>query len=372
MGRNKIFRVGAICIGVVIVVVLVFFARIREKEPIVIGAILSISGPTGPTIEGEGVRDGMLLAVEEINTFGGINGSKIELVIEDAKINAEIGKEIFQNMEAGRKPLLYVSTHSSVSSALAPLVEENNVVLFVALATDPGVTKEKEWVFRYWPTAEVEMPALMTLLKATGVRNLGVIYLDDEFGRSISSGLAREVGKIGGTVRGEPFSIRETDFKDEIAELSSYEGILGVGFPQHVKAIFKQLRDEDYKGNVFSTIAAADVSFHTLPEANGVYITAPIIYNPTFLFAQGLKEKYEARFDKPLTYFAANGYDLIKMLAALLEDEEFSRENVKKLLEAGFTHPGVLGTVDVGEGEHDMAFPIHPAQIIDGTVRYQY
>lgn len=379
MDRNKIFRVGVICIGAVLVAVLIFFVRTGGKKPILIGAILSVTGPSGPTVEGTGVRDGMLFAVEEINSFGGINGSKIELVIEDAKINAESAKVIFQNMEAGppagragRRPLLYISTHSSVSTALAPLFEENNVVLVATLATDPGVTKEKEWVFRYWPTAEVEMPALMTLLKTTGVKNLGVVYLDDEFGRSVFSGLVKEVGKTGGTVNGEPFSIRETDFTDEIAELTNYEGILGVGLPMHVKAIFKQLRDNDYKGNIFSTLAAADVSFHALPEANGVYITAPIIYNPTFLFAQGLKEKYEARFEKPFSYFAVTGYDLIKMLAALFEDEELSRENVKKLLEAGFTHPGALGTVDVAEGEHDMAFPIHPAQIIDGTVRYQY
>jgi branched-chain amino acid transport system substrate-binding protein len=372
MDRNKIFRVGAFCIGAVLVAVLIFFARTGEKEPIVMGAIISVTGPSGPTAEGTGVRDGMIMAVEEINSSGGINGSKIELVVEDAKINAESAKEIFQNMEAGRRPLMYISTHSSVSTAIAPLFEENKVVLVVTLSTDPGVTKEKEWVFRYWPTADVEMPALMQLLKSAGVKNLGVVYLDDEFGRSIFSGLSREVGKIGGTVKGEPFSIRETDFKDEIATLTSYEGILGVGLPMHVKAIFKQLRDQDYKGNVFSTLAAADVSFHSLPEADGVYITAPIIYNPTFIFAQGLKEKYEARFGKPFSYFAAAGYDLIKMLAALFEDEELSRENVKKLLEAGFTHPGALGTVDVLEGEHDMAFPIHPAQIIDKTVRYQY
>ncbi len=372
MNRNKIFRVGVICVGAALVTGLIFFVRNRENEPIVIGAILSVTGPSGPTTEGMGVRDGMILAAEEINSFGGINGSKIELVINDAKINAETGKEIFQNMEAGRPPLLYISTHSSVSTALAPLFEENNVVLVATLATDPGVTKEKEWVFRYWPTSEVEMPALMSLLKSAKVRNLGVIYLDDEFGRSILNGLVREVGKIGGTVNGESFLIRETDFTDKIAKLSSYEGILAVGFPQHLKAAFKQIRDYGYKGSVFSTLAAADISFHTLPEANGVYITAPIIYNPTFLFAEGLKEKYEARFREPFSYFAATGYDLIKMLAALFEDEELSREKVKELLEAGFTHPGALGTVDVREGEHDMAFPIHPAQIIDGTVRYQY
>lgn len=373
MKKNKIlFGIAALVIGIVIVGIFVKLGG--EKSPVVIGGIISISGPApvGPTAEGKGVRNGMLLAVEEVNAFGGINGSKIELAIEDATVNPGLGKELLEKIEAEHHPLFYISTHSSVSAAVAPLAEEKGAVLVATLAADPKITQQKEWVFRYWPTAEIDAPTAMSSIQKAGVLDLGILYLDDEFGRSYLEVVQREMGKIGGVASGVSFGARETDFREEIRQLKNTDGIFAVGFPTHLKTVFKQLKEEGFGGPIFSQLAAADPAFQSLPEADGLHITAPIIYNPTFLFAQEFKEKYETRFGEPFTYFAATGYDIIKMLAALLEDEELSRENVKKLLEAGFTHPGVLGTITVRPGNHDMAFPTYPAQIKGGTVRYQY
>ncbi|MDY7031654.1 MAG: hypothetical protein SVY10_07060 [Thermodesulfobacteriota bacterium] len=107
-----------------------------------------------------------------------------------------------------------------------------------------------------------------------------------------------------------------------------------------------------------------------MPEIAGVYLAAPIIYNPNFLFAKEVHKKYEALYKKPLSHQAAKGYDFMKLLAGLLEDEEVSRENVKRLLEEGFIYPGVFGDLDVKPGEHDISLPLHPAQIIDDKVKY--
>jgi len=57
-------------------------------------------------------------------------------------------------------------------------------------------------------------------------------------------------------------------------------------------------------------------------------------------------------------------------LSGLLKDKEVSRESVKSLLESGFIYSGVFGSIDVKPGEHDITFPLHPAQIVDGEVKY--
>jgi len=51
-------------------------------------------------------------------------------------------------------------------------------------------------------------------------------------------------------------------------------------------------------------------------------------------------------------------------------DKEVSRESVKNLLEGGFMYHGVFGELDVKPGEHDITFPLHPAQIVDGKLKY--
>src|SRR5438270_3918785 len=52
-----------------------------QGKTIKLGAILSITGAGG--VYGPQSRDGMMLAVDEINASGGINGAKIELTVED-------------------------------------------------------------------------------------------------------------------------------------------------------------------------------------------------------------------------------------------------------------------------------------------------
>ena len=54
----------------------------------------------------------------------------------------------------------------------------------------------------------------------------------------------------------------------------------------------------------------------------------------------------------------------------LLEDKEVSRESMRSLLEEGFIYPGVFGDLDVKPGQHDIDFPLHPAQIVEGEVKY--
>jgi hypothetical protein len=58
------------------------------------------------------------------------------------------------------------------------------------------------------------------------------------------------------------------------------------------------------------------------------------------------------------------------MLTGLLKGQEITRENVRNLLEKGFTYPRVPGYVDLKPGEHDIVHPLFPAQIVDGELRY--
>jgi len=84
-----------------------------------------------------------------------------------------------------------------------------------------------------------------------------------------------------------------------------------------------------------------------------------------------VSENFESRYNKQFDHNAANGYDLIKILAGLLENEELSRDNVKRILDNGFSYSGVFGSIDALPGEHDIAFPLYPAQVVDGKLEFR-
>lgn len=369
MGKQKwiwsLIGAGAIVAAAVAVFLILGMQR---EGPIKIGTILSLSGPGSQT--GQSIRDGMLLAVDEINSWGGVEGRKIELVIEDSKTTAREGKRAFKKIEAGEDPVLYVSCLSSVSTALAPLAEANKVVLIGLSVTAKEFTKQNEWVFRYFPTTEFEVPPVLSILKRSGIKRLGVLCQNDEFGRSVSSLIRSKFEKTGGTVKIEPFDVKGADLRPHIEKLKEMEAIYVAGFPSNLVKAIRRLAEEHFGGLVIASNGASRPSIRSMPEANGVYVAAPIVYDPNFLFAKQVKEKYEAKYGKTFNHIVANGYDFVKLLEGLLDDKEISRKSVKTSFEEGFIYPGIFGSLDISPGQQDICFLLHPARIVNGELEY--
>ena len=106
------------------------------------------------------------------------------------------------------------------------------------------------------------------------------------------------------------------------------------------------------------------------PVLDGVYVPAPLIYSRHFLFAREVKEKYDGLYGKPLTHQAASGYDVVKLLAGLLEGREVTRKGLRELLAAGFIYPGIFGEIELKPGKRDIIIPLHPARIVEGKIEF--
>jgi two-component system, response regulator len=210
----KIILFSSIII-VIAVIITLFILKPWKEETIKIGAILSLTGATGA--QGEDVRDGMLIAAEEINTWGGINGRRIELIIADSRTDPQVGIEAFKNLEAAHHPVFYVSMLSSVCIALAPLAETDKAPLIGLSTSAPKLTEQRKWVFRYWPLATNEVPPILVILQELNVRRLGLLYQSDEYGISILESIKDKFEKKNGKVIPRAFEIGETNYHDQRA-----------------------------------------------------------------------------------------------------------------------------------------------------------
>jgi branched-chain amino acid transport system substrate-binding protein len=124
--QKKIVILLAVAIAVVVVVVLWIVNRggdgTGSRGTIRIGAIDPLTGPMAAY--GEPVRDGMILAVEEINAQGGINGRKIELLLEDDGGDPKNAVNAFTKLATVSKvPVIIGPLSSGCSMATAPLAE---------------------------------------------------------------------------------------------------------------------------------------------------------------------------------------------------------------------------------------------------------
>jgi len=319
--------VGIIPGIIIIVALVVVFSlptdELNDSESITIVANLPITGPaSGIGIEN---RDGLQLAVDKLNTFGGINGRNIELIIIDNETDLDKAKEIFLETEQIHDPLLHISSLSFVTTGLGSLAEEHEILLIALSAVAPEVTQDKEWVFRYFAMAEEEsIPVLQTLNKLN-VDNLGILYLDDEFGRSIANAVAV---KFENSVTKEPFDPNANDFKGNIAKLQNEDAVFIVAFPDYIEIILKQLREANYQGEILTSSDGATFEIFAMPESDGVYLGLPIIYNSNFQLASKIGLDYKEKYDKGLDHNAANSYDIIRILHGLLDEEKnFQRQS---------------------------------------------
>jgi len=93
----------------------------------------------------------------------------------------------------------------------------------------------------------------------------------------------RNQAGFGRTVKSEAFEPKEVDYKEQIAKLKDMEAIYAVGFESRLKNVFRQLREKNFRGFILGATGASGPNVTSMPEANGAYVAAPIVYNPNFL-----------------------------------------------------------------------------------------
>ncbi len=366
--RKSPVRAGLIILlPTLVLITALLFYKPEKSRPVKIGAIISLTGPASHLID---VRDGIDLAVDEINRWGGINGRQIEIIIADSRSDPEEAKRVFAEMEATDPPLFYIATNSNIAMALAPQAAENRVALLGLVVAVAEFSRQNEWVFRYYTSAENEVEPALFVLKENKIRHLGILYQDEAYGRDLFSHISDEFEKNGGTVRGAAFSLKADDLAPQVAELLDQEAVFVAGFPNTMTSAIKQLRGASFSGILLAASGMSTPAGVATPEAEGVYVGAPLIYNTHFPFARRLAATFADRFARPLTHQAANGYDALQMVAGLLTNQELTRESVRNRLAGGFTYPGIFGEVETQPGSRDILFPLYPARIENGRLRY--
>jgi branched-chain amino acid transport system substrate-binding protein len=105
---------------------------------------------TGPTFNfGVSAKNGVLMAADEINQGGGINGHMIDIVIEDDKGSPEEAAQVTGKLIDRYKVIAIIGAGASGNSlAAAPRAQSAHVPLIAPSSTNPAVTQAGDYIFR--------------------------------------------------------------------------------------------------------------------------------------------------------------------------------------------------------------------------------
>ena len=125
---------------------------IAQNEPIRIGYLPALTGPSSST--GIGINRGTVMAVEEINAAGGINGRKIELVVRDTQSDPTKAVNAVAELAQRQKvAIIWGPLNSGEALAATPLIARDKVPMLHPCWVDELIdVKKYPMSFRIAPT----------------------------------------------------------------------------------------------------------------------------------------------------------------------------------------------------------------------------
>ncbi len=321
----------------------------QESDTFKIGVMESLTGP-GETY-GTVANQSKQMAVDEINAAGGINGKMIELVVEDSKCNAQDSITAYNKLTDvdGVKIILGTSCSGAMLGA-APLAEEDGVILFSGLATNPDIATAGDYIFRTAMSDAQLGIDTGNVMWADGVRNLATITESTDYAEGVRRTTVAQFEKLGGKVVGEErYASDVTDFRTQLTKLieSNPDGL-------HVAAqseftggtVVKQVRELGYQGPIYSEIVPIGTTALEIAgdAATGMKaITAEL--DPGNNKAQEVLANFKERYDYvTLPWYLGSAYDDVYITAECLKQtgDDQDADGFRDCL-YGITWSGAIG-----------------------------
>jgi branched-chain amino acid transport system substrate-binding protein len=297
-----------------------------KEEPIVIGFITALTGPT--SLWGTQERNGAVLAAEEINAKGGVLGRPVKLIVYDHKGKPEEGVSAYRRLVDQDKAVAIGGTHfSNISLAIVPVAESKKVPI-IGQAIEPRITvpapgKVNAYTFLAQPSSAMQGEIMARFAwEDLGARTAACL-VDKSNSYSTSQGEAfRDYIKARG---GQVVSYIEyaggtVDFRAFLTQMKvkSPEVIFLPQYAQGGGLQVRQARELGITATILGSNSLSDQNYVDacggMENAAGTYFLFNVNFSdPKF---ERFHKAYEARYREPVvTYHAVFGYDDIYMIA---------------------------------------------------------
>ena len=197
-----------------------------EKPPgaegIQVGFFGALTGPTA-TFAQSG-RNGVTLAVEELNAAGGVLGGKrIELLVEDDRGEpSEAASAVSKLITRDHVVALIGEQASSRTIAAAPIAQSYRVPMISPTSTNADVTKKGDYIFRVCFTDPYQGAVLSSFARENLKANTAAQLVDvrNDYSVGLAQAFRESFEKAGGRMLGElKYSEGDNDFSAQLTAI---------------------------------------------------------------------------------------------------------------------------------------------------------
>lgn len=366
-------------------------AQTETLPPIKIGVSGPFTGGSAPM--GLSMRNGILLAVEEINNIGGINGRKIELIERDDQANNDLGAKIADELVQLKVAATIGIVNTGVGLASIDAYQKAGIPLMIAVSTGTSLTRKyappqapANFIFRVSPTLDLEARVVAADLKSKGLTTVAILADKTAYGEAGLQAFVMQAKEAGIDVASrERFNVGDQDMSKQMrrARASNAKAIVVWGIGPELAAIARNKESIGWNAPMLGSWTFSMRNFIDLSGRAGEGALMP----QTFIQDMGSSAKnsfllaYQRTYktgELPSPMSAAQGYDGMHLLyLALRQAGSTDGVKIKEALENLKTrYQGVITSYHkpFSVEDHDAITPnmLLMGVVADGRVDYAY
>lgn len=320
-------------------------------EPIYIG----VSGPLSGALAqyGEQWKKGFDLALEDINTAGGIDGRPLEYIFEDSQSDPKQSVVVAQKFVDDERIIVELGDFSSTASmAATQIYTRGGLVQFGFTNSHPDFTKGSEYTWSTSVTQAQASPLLADFAVTTlGLKKLAVFQITNDWGKATLDLFAQRVEELGAEiVTVQPYLPDDKDFRSAITAIKDAQpdGIVLISYQTDGALIAQQVREA---GLTVPFVASASLQSPDYIElggdaVEGTFVLGEFITTDPRPEVQAFVTKFNEKYNEDPDLFAALAYDAIFLIKEAISVGGPTREGVLAALPQLKAVPSVVyGTV---------------------------
>ena len=327
------------------------------KTEITLGTIQDLSGPLAGF--GKQIRSGMQMRVDELNELGGVNGRKVNLIVEDSGYDPRKAILAAQKLVNQDKIFMMVG-HLGTAQNLAamPIQFDKNVINFFPITAaremyEPFHKLKYAFAATYYDQIRI---ATAKLAKDRNVKRTCIIYQDDDFGLEVLRGAEEGLKTIGmELVEKTSFKRGATDFSSQVAKMKASGCemvVLGTIIRETIGTIGES-RKTGFNPLFLGSSAAYTDLIHKLggKAMDGLFATMTSQHPYLDAAEQPVRHwanKYKTKFNEDPTTFSVYGYAAIDAFvrAAQRSGAELTTESFIKAMNTMVIPRDMFGTAE--------------------------
>jgi len=338
-----------------------------------LGAVTAGTGPYAA--QGVSSNEGILLLLEKINNAGGINGEKIEVIIEDfegepSKALTLAKKLIYEDKVIG----IIGASNTAGSMALSRICNEAKVP-HIQLAPKPSAEPWKKFTYQNVPDNDVDAEAIATFVaKELKLQKPAILHDTNAYGTTGAESQIKVLEKMGTKVVAvEKYKQEDRDMTASLLKIKSLgaDSLIVWGTVNVPPIIARDVKKLDMKIPFVGSTGVLNPKFTELAGegANGCYITSSLNFGAPLPGQQDLFNLSRKKNNKDPNHFTALGYDALLLFVKAIEvAKSKDPEKIAEALEGIRNFSGAVGTYNMSAQDHmGLSFKdIRIIRIIDG------